>query len=84
MVYPSADDLLQGEIWVRKSESWGTWWRRVRGEQKEFEFEEIDDGTPKRGKAWWGVGESRKSGFRSAERRPLLEGDLGDDVRRLE
>ena len=54
-----------GEIWVRKSEGWRRWWRRVRGEQKEFEVEEVDEGTGKRGFFWWNK--------RDAERRPLLE-----------
>ena len=51
-------------IWVRRSERWGRWWRRVRGEQKEFEVEEVDDGTRKRGFFWWNT--------RGEERRPLL------------
>jgi len=54
-----------GEVWVRKSEGWGKWWRRMMGEEKEFEVEEVDDGTRKRGFFWWNT--------RDAERRPLLE-----------
>jgi hypothetical protein len=54
-----------GETWLRKSEGWRRWWRRVRGEQKEFEVEEVDEGTGKRGFFWWNT--------RDAERRPLLE-----------
>ena len=53
------------EVWVRRGESWGKWWRRVNGEQKEFEVEEVDGGTHKRGFFWWNT--------RDAERRPLLE-----------
>jgi hypothetical protein len=53
-----------GGVWVRKSEGWGKWWRRVRGEQKEFEVEVVDDGTRKRGFFWWNT--------RDQERRPLL------------
>lgn len=41
-----------GEIWVRK-ESWGKWWRRITGQQKEFEVEEVDEGTGERGWNWW-------------------------------
>ncbi|KAL7775926.1 hypothetical protein CFE70_006338 [Pyrenophora teres f. teres 0-1] len=54
-----------GEVWVRKSEGWGKWWRRVMGEQKEFEVEEVDDGTRKRGFFLWNT--------RDEERRPLLQ-----------
>lgn len=53
------------EVWVRKSEGWRRWWRRVRGKQKEFAVEEVDEGTGKRGFFWWNT--------RDAERRPLLE-----------
>lgn len=45
----------------------------MRGEQKEFEVEEIDGGTPKRGWVWWG-GQKRDE---PAEGRPLLGGDNG-------
>ncbi|KAF7568057.1 hypothetical protein PtrM4_126700 [Pyrenophora tritici-repentis] len=54
-----------GEVWVRKSEGWGKWWRRFMGEEKEFEIEEVDDGTRKRGFFLWNT--------RDEERRPLLE-----------
>jgi hypothetical protein len=54
-----------GEVWVRKSEGWRRWWRRMSGEEKEFEVEEIDEGTRKRGFFWWNT--------RGEERRPLLE-----------
>lgn len=52
-------------IWVRRGEGWGKWWRRVTGNQKEFEVEEIDEGTRQRGFFWWNA--------RDQERRPLLE-----------
>lgn len=52
-------------VWVRKGEGWGQWWRRMRGEQREFEVEEVDDGTRKRGFFWWNT--------REEERRPLLQ-----------
>ena len=57
-----------GGVWVRKSEGWAKWWRRGRGEQKEFEVEEVDDGTLKRGFFWW-----NQSADREAERMPLLD-----------
>ncbi|KAF1847743.1 uncharacterized protein K460DRAFT_276371 [Cucurbitaria berberidis CBS 394.84] len=60
------------EVWVRKGEGWGAWWKRVRGEQKEFEVEEVHEGTSKRGWIWWGSGKGRNVGVRGAERRPLL------------
>lgn len=41
-----------GEIWVRK-ESWGKWWRRITGQQKEYEVEEVDGGTNEIGWNWW-------------------------------
>ena len=41
-----------GEIWVRK-ESWGKWWRRTTGQQKEYEVEEVDGGTNEIGWNWW-------------------------------
>jgi hypothetical protein len=41
-----------GETWVR-SESWGKWWRRVTGQQREYEVEEVDEGTNERGWSWW-------------------------------
>lgn len=53
-----------GGVWVRRSEGWGRWWRRTRGEPREFEVEEIDDGTGRRGWVWWDN--------RVGERRPLL------------
>jgi hypothetical protein len=57
-----------GGVWVRKSEGWKQWWRRVSGEQKEFEIEEVDNGTPKWGFFWW-----NKSANSEAEERPLLD-----------
>ena len=61
-----------GEVWVRKGEGWGKWWRRVKGDQKEFEVEEIDEGTPKRGMFWWRGWKGKKFGDQEAERQPLL------------
>jgi hypothetical protein len=50
-----------GEIWVRK-ESWGKWWRRITGQQKEYEIEEVDEGTPERGWNWWRAVKSSVNG----------------------
>ncbi|KAH6638990.1 hypothetical protein C7974DRAFT_387665 [Boeremia exigua] len=41
-----------GEVWIRK-ESWGKWWRRTIGRQKESEIEEVDEGTNEIGWNWW-------------------------------
>ncbi len=62
-----------GEIWVRRSESWAEWWRRVRGKQGEFEIEEVDEGTPERSWFWWRRIDSGKSKPKVGERRPLLQ-----------
>lgn len=61
-----------GEVWVRSSESWGKWWRRMKGDQKKFEVEEVDEGTPKRGIFLWRGWKGRKAGVQDAERQPLL------------
>lgn len=84
MVVPNDEGQWKGDIWVRRSESWGRWWRRVNGDQKEFEVEEMDDGTPERGRTWWAGGNNGKIAPHGAERRPLLEGDLGPDPRPFE
>ncbi|KAF2113598.1 hypothetical protein BDV96DRAFT_496129 [Lophiotrema nucula] len=39
------------EVWVRKSGSWGRWWRRVIGRSKEDEILMLDGGTKER--SWW-------------------------------
>jgi hypothetical protein len=73
VVYPSEEEQLKSEIWVRRGESYGMWWRRVRGEQKEFEVEEVDDGLPREtGRMWWTGEPSQETATRDAERRPLL------------
>jgi hypothetical protein len=63
-----------GEVWVRRAEGWGMWWRRVRGRERENEGLVVDEGTRER--AWWtwrNVG--RKRGIAiggEGERRALL------------
>lgn len=72
VVYPNEEEWKTA-VWVRHGESWAKWWRRVRGEQKEFEVEEVDDGsTRSTGRNWWGVGRGKRIGVQDAERRPLL------------
>ena len=61
-----------GEVWVRQGEDWGKWWRRVLGEQKEFEVEELDEGTLERARFWWSNGTGRENGPNGTERRPML------------
>lgn len=84
MIRPN-DEQWEGNAWVRRSESWGRWWRRVNGDQKEFEVEEVDEEASPRqtGRLWWGTGRGRKVGFRGSERRPLLDGDHHIAVREL-
>lgn len=63
-----------GEVWVRKGESWGKWWRRARGKEREDEVEIIDDGAKER--SWWmwrNVFRPRRlNRSQTGERRPLL------------
>jgi prepilin-type processing-associated H-X9-DG protein len=61
------------EVWERKSEGWGTWWRRARGEEREFEVVDVDNGTRKRGFFWLNTTSGRKNVNGNAERRPLLD-----------
>ncbi|KAH7071221.1 hypothetical protein BKA63DRAFT_517549 [Paraphoma chrysanthemicola] len=61
------------DVWVRSSVSWGTWWRKRTGEQKEFEIDEIVDGSPrKNGKTWWTSLRLWRPEGQGAESRPLL------------
>ncbi|KAF2650493.1 hypothetical protein K491DRAFT_608700 [Lophiostoma macrostomum CBS 122681] len=39
------------DVWIRRGESWGKWWRRVRGREREEEILMIDGGTSER--SWW-------------------------------
>ncbi|KAF2125437.1 hypothetical protein P153DRAFT_324741 [Dothidotthia symphoricarpi CBS 119687] len=59
------------EIWVRKGESWGRWWRRLDGDEREFEVEEVDGGTAERSWHAWGAGGRGQNGS-AGERRSLL------------
>ena len=60
-------------VWVRKSESWGRWWRRITGRSKEDEILEVDGGTRER--SWWTWARSFRKDegrIRVDENRPLL------------
>jgi hypothetical protein len=60
-------------IWVRKSQSWGRWWRLLTGRPREDEVLEVDGGTEER--SWWAWGNvSKRRDVRYGEpaRRPLL------------
>lgn len=74
VVYPNDEEPWKGDIWVRRSEGCGNWWRRMRGDQKEFEIEEVADGSLQETRRMSSRGRSNKrgGGMRSAERRPLL------------
>ena len=63
-----------GEIWVRREESWGTWWRKVIGRPKEEEELLVDDGVEERSKwVWWNLFVKQRSvRLRSEDTRPLL------------
>jgi hypothetical protein len=77
VVYPSEEERYQGDVWVRRGETWGKWWRRIRGEQKEFEVEDVDEGSTRgTARSWWGSGNGRENGHQATERRPLLDGRL--------
>jgi hypothetical protein len=73
VVYSSEEEQLKGDIWVRRAESWGKWWRRVQEEQNEFEVEEVDHGSTRAtGRMWWNGEPSQETATQDAERRPLL------------
>lgn len=73
IVVVDGDGTRREGVWRRKSETWGAWWRRMRGKPREREILEVDGGTGERG--WWTwLGwrrELRESGGRE-ERRALL------------
>jgi len=64
-----------GEIWVRKGDSWGRWWRKLIGKPKEDEDLALDDGIEERSNwAFWRLF-SRERNVRleeEEERRPLF------------
>jgi hypothetical protein len=65
--------VRRGEIWVRKPEGWGPWWRRMRGQQRESEVLIVDDGARERSKwVWWNVFGSRSQNEGNTEERRAL------------
>jgi hypothetical protein len=85
VLYPNDAVQWKGDIWVRSSTGWGRWWRRVRGEEKEFEVEEVEQASRRKtGRMWWGNAKSRKIGSRGAERMPLLDSSQEVDTTRSE
>lgn len=68
------------EVWVRKGEAWGVWWRRVRGVQRAEEEvvvdgEDGDSTVRQRKRSWWGLGRGGSRSFIEVEEeeRPLLD-----------
>jgi hypothetical protein len=60
------------EPWVRKSESWGRWWRRMTGQLGENEIEEMDEGTRERSWRFWRIFRKEHLRLDGPEARPLL------------
>ncbi|OAG04869.1 uncharacterized protein CC84DRAFT_808176 [Paraphaeosphaeria sporulosa] len=61
------------DIWVRKSEGLGRWWRQVIGRPKEHEVLEVDGGTRGRSwRAWMRRSRDREGRNAISENRPLL------------
>lgn len=60
-------------VWIRSGESWGVWWRRMIGTQREEEVRVVDGGSGERGWWWWRVLTGRGSAeVEREEIRPLL------------
>ncbi|KAH4104519.1 hypothetical protein HBI52_222350 [Parastagonospora nodorum] len=72
VVCPNDEESWKGDVWVRRSESWVDLWRRMRGGQKTFEIEEVDDSFREPRRISTRGGSSKCGGMQSAERRPLL------------
>ncbi|KAH7135210.1 hypothetical protein B0J11DRAFT_517844 [Dendryphion nanum] len=63
-----------GEVWVRKGEGIGRWWRRIRGHPNENEELVLDDGATERSRWWWRtvIHRSKQRADDEDERRPLF------------
>jgi hypothetical protein len=72
VVYPN-EEQFEGRIWVRKGDSWGRWWKKVRGRQSEDEIEEVDDESTK--------GIRRKIVIQHTEASPLLPSQERGSIR---
>ncbi|CAI6306138.1 unnamed protein product [Periconia digitata] len=61
------------EVWSRKGENWRRWWRRMRGQIRDDETEELDNGTWERSWRFWN-GAPKHHPIRSngSETQPLL------------
>jgi hypothetical protein len=66
--------VRRGEVWERKPEGWGSWWRRMRRKQKENEILIVDDGAQERSRWVWRntFGSRRQIEADEGERRGLL------------
>ncbi|KAF1918689.1 hypothetical protein BDU57DRAFT_554132 [Ampelomyces quisqualis] len=74
VVYPNEEEQWTGDLWTRRGEGWGRWWRRMNGDQKELEVEEVDDGSPhETGRNWWGGRKGGQVDVHGEETRPLLD-----------
>ncbi|PVI04318.1 hypothetical protein DM02DRAFT_518944 [Periconia macrospinosa] len=60
------------EVWVRKGESWGKWWRRWRGQLRDEQTQELDGGIGDRSWRFWRGFWKNDTTARGAERQPLL------------
>ncbi|KAF2646900.1 hypothetical protein P280DRAFT_495124 [Massarina eburnea CBS 473.64] len=60
------------EVWVRKGETWGRRWRRMRGEPRDDEVEELDGGTKERSWRFWRIWRKDHLRLDGPERTPLL------------
>jgi hypothetical protein len=62
------------EVWKRKAESWGRWWRKMTGRLREDERLVLDDGIEERSKwVWWSMFSQGRRATDQSERRPLLQ-----------
>ncbi|KAF1962553.1 hypothetical protein CC80DRAFT_512696 [Byssothecium circinans] len=59
-------------VWTRKSESWGHWWRRMTGQSRDDEVQEIDRGTRERSWQFWRSWRKDHSRLDRPEATPLL------------
>ena len=66
-----------GEVWVRKGEGFGRWWRRIRGRPAENEELVLDGGTQERSQWWWWqlIHSFTSTKVEPEERRPLFSQD---------
>ncbi|KAF2465219.1 uncharacterized protein BDR25DRAFT_270741 [Lindgomyces ingoldianus] len=64
-----------GEVWFRRKESWGRWWRRTRRRSREEEELVVGEGTGERLRwFWWVWRKERRAAEPEAEERTALLG----------